>query len=635
MRGHPSGPATPLASGADGRPTPRGPRRRGRRRLAGRRDRRRAPARAVLRRLDDRLGEHDRHRARRAVGRLLDRRAPGRPRPAPCAAVPRRARRRGAARAPSRSSRGPFLDVSVEALDAIPAGAFVGSLFGVLVLVAVPVLLLGAVAPYAIRLSVARRGRGRRASPGGCTRSRPSGSLVGTFLARAAADPARWARGARSWPSRWRSRWSPRSGCGAPLRRSRRSLLAALIALPARARSRPRGGGAWSDERETAYQYARVVERADGERRLELNEGQARPLALPPGQLPDRRLLGRAARAAVRRRRRAPPRSVAILGNAAGTTARAYGHFFPRTRVDGVEIDRELTEVGRALLRPARRRTCTCYTADARPFLRAHAGASTRSSSTPTASPTSRSTWPRRSSSRSSATASTRAAWWSSTSATRRTRDALEKVLSATMRAAFPTVLRDPVERRQHAAGRPAAPGSARALGGRAPRCPPRCGPSRRRRRAAGAAAARRRRLHRRPRAGRVADRRLDRPGRRRRPAVSAAHGYALRRASVLAVAPEDLWARVGTIDGANLELAPWLRMTAPRHVRRLEDLPDGRPGLPVVAAAARPRPRRPRRGAPRPRRPAPRVPRALAAAERAALGARAHAGGATPRGRS
>ncbi len=42
-----------------------------------------------------------------------------------------------------------------------------------------------------------------------------------------------------------------------------------------------------------------------------------------------------------------PPRRVAILGNAAGTTSRAYEEFFPRTRVDGVEIDRELSEIGR------------------------------------------------------------------------------------------------------------------------------------------------------------------------------------------------------------------------------------------------------------------------------------------------
>ena len=50
----------------------------------------------------------------------------------------------------------PLLDVAVDALDRISAGTFIGSLLAVLVLVAVPVLLLGAVAPYAIRLSLDR-----------------------------------------------------------------------------------------------------------------------------------------------------------------------------------------------------------------------------------------------------------------------------------------------------------------------------------------------------------------------------------------------------------------------------------------------------------------------------------------------
>ena len=60
----------------------------------------------------------------------------------------------------------PLLDVAVDALDEISAGAFVGSLLAVLVLVAVPVLLLGAVSPYAIRLAVSqRRGGGHRRRP--------------------------------------------------------------------------------------------------------------------------------------------------------------------------------------------------------------------------------------------------------------------------------------------------------------------------------------------------------------------------------------------------------------------------------------------------------------------------------------
>src|SRR5687768_6303094 len=45
----------------------------------------------------------------------------------------------------------PLLGVGVRALDEISAGAFLGSLVAVLALVAVPVLLLGAVSPWALR----------------------------------------------------------------------------------------------------------------------------------------------------------------------------------------------------------------------------------------------------------------------------------------------------------------------------------------------------------------------------------------------------------------------------------------------------------------------------------------------------
>ena len=49
---------------------------------------------------------------------------------------------------------GPFLELSVDAFDSLSIGTFAGSLFGVLTLVAVPVLLLGAVSPWAIRLKL-------------------------------------------------------------------------------------------------------------------------------------------------------------------------------------------------------------------------------------------------------------------------------------------------------------------------------------------------------------------------------------------------------------------------------------------------------------------------------------------------
>ncbi len=118
-----------------------------RRRQPRRRDRRGAPAGALLRRLDDRLGEHDRRRARRPVGRLLVRRALRRPPPAPARPLPAGARRRGRCSRSSRSPRAPSSSFSVDAFDTISVGGFAGSLFGVLVLVAVPVILLGAASP--------------------------------------------------------------------------------------------------------------------------------------------------------------------------------------------------------------------------------------------------------------------------------------------------------------------------------------------------------------------------------------------------------------------------------------------------------------------------------------------------------
>jgi MFS family permease len=50
----------------------------------------------------------------------------------------------------------PLLSVSVDAFDDVSIGAFAGSLFGVLALVSIPVLMLGAVSPWAIRLKLQR-----------------------------------------------------------------------------------------------------------------------------------------------------------------------------------------------------------------------------------------------------------------------------------------------------------------------------------------------------------------------------------------------------------------------------------------------------------------------------------------------
>ena len=258
---------------------------------------------------------------------------------------------------------GPFLRTSVKAFDALSAGAFFGSLFGVLVLVAVPVVLLGAVAPYAIRLSV------ERVEESGAVAGRlyaisTFGSLVGVFVSALATIPF---LGTRRTFLAFALALALVGALGLGRRYALAPLaLVVLIAVPVGAVKGSDGERViW--ERETTYQYARVTEDPDGQRNLELNEGQAvhsvyRPDTVLTDDVWDGYLvLPFAARGD-------PPRRLAILGNAAGTTARAYGRFFPPTEIDGVEIDGDLTEVGRELFGMDNPRLRT-HTEDARPFL--------------------------------------------------------------------------------------------------------------------------------------------------------------------------------------------------------------------------------------------------------------------------
>jgi spermidine synthase len=120
-------------------------------------------------------------------------------------------------------------------------------------------------------------------------------------------------------------------------------------------------------EAETPYQYARVVQAPDGERTLELDEGNAihseyRPGDWLTGNYWDEMLALSLAGS------RPEPRSVAILGDAAGTSARQIGHYFPQARVDAVELDGRLTSLGRDLFDLQGPHLHT-YTADARPWL--------------------------------------------------------------------------------------------------------------------------------------------------------------------------------------------------------------------------------------------------------------------------
>ncbi len=255
----------------------------------------------------------------------------------------------------------PILDVAAEGLDELSAGAVVGSFFATLFLFAPPVLLLGMVSPFAIRLAIAEV-ESAGAVAGRLYALSTAGSLLGTFLPALVTIPA-------FGTQRTLLLSAAVLAVSGALLLPRRSLAVAvalmgLVLLPP---GEVRAGEGLIHEQESRYQFIRVTER-DGIRRLYLNEGVAvhslwREDAVLTGGVWDTFL------AVPLLLERAPER-LAVLGNAGGTVARAFGEFYPDVEIDGVEIDPAVTDVAYRYFGLADNPRVTTHDADARPFLR-------------------------------------------------------------------------------------------------------------------------------------------------------------------------------------------------------------------------------------------------------------------------
>ncbi len=257
----------------------------------------------------------------------------------------------------------PFLRSSALAFSEMSLGIFVGSLVSVGALVAVPLLLLGMVSPYAVRLAMdsvdeAGTTTGRLYAVG------TVGSLVGTFAASLLLIPFVGTRrtflifalcllllsllgSSRRWLG----------GLAA-------ALVLGLIALPSPVTRPAADGDKLIQEVDTEYQYASVLRR-DDRMLLELNEGQALHSVYTPGEYLNDGYWDHMALIAMAADR---PQRVAILGSAAGTTSRTIAHYFPSVRIDSVEIDPELTRLGNKYF-DAQAPQVHQYTGDARPWL--------------------------------------------------------------------------------------------------------------------------------------------------------------------------------------------------------------------------------------------------------------------------
>jgi spermidine synthase len=268
----------------------------------------------------------------------------------------------------------PLLDVGTKALDNVSAGSFLGSLLAVLVLVAIPVLLLGAVSPWALRVAMADADKENAGTIAGRLYAlSTAGSLIGTLTAALLWIPL---VGTRRTFLVFALLIAVVAVLGLrPVRRYALApaLILVLLVLPV-GTLKASGDGKVVHEADTEYQYARVIQRSDGSRVLELNEGQANhslyyPHTVLTDDYWDEHLVLPFAGG-----RGTPPRRIAILGNAGGTTARAYAHFFPATRIDTVEIDPKLNAIARDWFGLTPRPQLHMHAADARPWLRRTSG---------------------------------------------------------------------------------------------------------------------------------------------------------------------------------------------------------------------------------------------------------------------
>jgi spermidine synthase len=258
----------------------------------------------------------------------------------------------------------PALSAAANAFVDVSAGAFIGSFLAAMLMFALPVTALGAVSPWAIRLAV------RDVSEAGTVAGRlyavsTLGSIAGTFLPVLVLVPAIGSR-------RTLLAVAATLALAASLSLGRRWLLApatavALTLLPP-GLIKPGQGDRVLFEGESAYQFVQVVQ--DGpDVVLHLNEGWAvhsiyrRKTVLTDGYWD--------AFLALPLLTERPAGRLAILGNAGGTVSRAYGRAWPRTRVDGVEIDPLVTKVGRRFFGLGGNPRLTVHTDDARVFLEA------------------------------------------------------------------------------------------------------------------------------------------------------------------------------------------------------------------------------------------------------------------------
>ena len=240
----------------------------------------------------------------------------------------------------------PILSVAQSGFAQVSVGLVLGSLISVIVLFAAPVILLGMVSPFVIRLRIRQLETAGNAA-GAVYALSTLGSILGTFL------PVFWlipTFGTRPtiFVLAFLLGAISTAGLYEPGRRRLYLLIPVLIVALALLSGGGIRGAAYGQrlyETESAYNYIQVI-RTGTETQLLLDEGSAVHSIYDPGNLYTHGYWDDALLAPYFGSGSAPSR-VALVGLAGGTVARQFTAIDGPLPIDGVEIDPKIVDVGR------------------------------------------------------------------------------------------------------------------------------------------------------------------------------------------------------------------------------------------------------------------------------------------------
>lgn len=260
----------------------------------------------------------------------------------------------------------PILHWSLSSFSTYSVSVFYGSLVAVILLFAVPMILLGCVSPFAIRLRVRQVGRSGRTA-GMLYALSTAGSILGTFL------PAFWLIPTYGTYGTFvicgvtlflvaalGLILSQTEGVQAPKLGANRRLFTVLLLIPMllsltglqgpiKQPSGTNGGGKMLAERESVYNYIQVV-RSGEETQLILNEGLGIHSIYNPNEVLTQ---GPWDYFSIAPYFNNPPftesqvRKACIVGLGAGTIPRELNAAYGSLPIDGVEIDGEIVNLAR------------------------------------------------------------------------------------------------------------------------------------------------------------------------------------------------------------------------------------------------------------------------------------------------